>query len=108
MSYIDYKPRTEFGQAEYTAIDETGLATTLAAVTLGTGFVERHFMLDRAMWNSDHATSVEPGGMAKLVRDIRDVEASLGNGVKEVYESEREPLRRLRRSVPVEETKQRF
>ncbi|RZK31210.1 MAG: N-acetylneuraminate synthase, partial [Hymenobacter sp.] len=78
---------------------ETGLSTTVTAVALGATFVERHFTLDRAMWGSDHAASVEPGGMAKLVRDIRDTEAGLGDGVKVVYESEQEPLRRLRREV---------
>ena len=78
---------------------ETGLATTVAAVALGASFVERHFTLDRAMWGSDHAASVEPGGMAKLVRDIRDVEEALGDGVKVVYDSELEPRRRLRREL---------
>ena len=78
---------------------ETGLATTVAAVALGACFVERHFTLDRAMWGSDHAASVEPGGMAKLVRDIRDVEEALGDGQKQVYDSELEPRRRLRREL---------
>ena len=50
---------------------ETGLAPTLAAVSLGATFVERHVTLDRAMWGSDHAASVEPQGIVKLVRDIR-------------------------------------
>ena len=81
---------------------ETGLSSTVTAVALGAAFVERHFTLDRAMWGSDHAASVEPGGMMKLVRDIRDTEAALGDGVKVVYESEREPLRRLRRKVTAE------
>ena len=80
---------------------ETGLSTTVTAVALGASFVERHFTLDRATWGSDHAASVEPGGLAKMVRDIRDTEASLGDGVKVVYESEKEPLRRLRREVTV-------
>lgn len=78
---------------------ETGLSPTVTAVALGATFVERHFTLDRATWGSDHAASVEPGGMMKLVRDIRDTELALGDGVKVVYESEREPLRRLRREV---------
>jgi N-acetylneuraminate synthase len=76
---------------------ETGLATTLAAVALGATFVERHFTLDRAMWGSDQAASVEPVGMAKLVKDIRDIEAALGDGVKKVYESELAPRAKLRR-----------
>lgn len=81
---------------------ETGLSPTVTAVALGATFVERHFTLDRATWGSDHAASVEPGGMMKLVRDIRDTELALGDGVKVVYESEREPLRRLRREVTAE------
>ncbi|HEY9002095.1 MAG TPA: N-acetylneuraminate synthase family protein [Mucilaginibacter sp.] len=75
---------------------ETGLATTVAAVTLGATFVERHFTLDRAMWGSDHAASVEPQGFQRLVRDIRDVEIAAGDGVKKVYESELGPMKRLR------------
>ncbi|HEX9511156.1 MAG TPA: N-acetylneuraminate synthase family protein [Puia sp.] len=77
---------------------ETGLATTVAAVALGASFVERHFTLDRAMWGSDHAASVEPQGMQKLVRDIRDVELALGDGIKRVYESEMGAMKRLRRA----------
>lgn len=80
---------------------ETGLAPTLAAVSLGATFVERHVTLDRAMWGSDHAASVEPQGIVKLVRDIRDIEKSLGDGVKRVYDSEREPMKRLRKFINV-------
>jgi N-acetylneuraminate synthase len=83
---------------------ETGLATTVAAVAMGACFVERHFTLDRAMWGSDHAASVEPQGMQKLVRDIRDVEQSLGDGIKRVYDSELGAMRRLRRARSVEVT----
>jgi N-acetylneuraminate synthase len=78
---------------------ETGLAPTLAAVSLGATFVERHITLDRAMWGSDHAASVEPQGIVKLVRDIRDIEKSLGDGVKRVYDTELEPMKRLRRVI---------
>jgi N-acetylneuraminate synthase len=77
---------------------ETGLATTVAAVAMGACFVERHFTLDRAMWGSDQAASVEPQGMQKLVRDIRDVEQALGDGVKRVYDSELGAMKRLRRA----------
>jgi N-acetylneuraminate synthase len=76
---------------------ETGLATTVVAVSIGACFVERHFTLDRALWGSDHAASVEVPGMMKLVRDIRSAETALGDGVKKVYESERGPLKRLRK-----------
>jgi len=76
---------------------ETGLAPTLAAVALGASFVERHFTLDRAMWGSDQAASVEIVGMHRLVNNIRDIERSLGNGIKQVYESEYKSIEKLRR-----------
>lgn len=76
---------------------EVGLTTTSAAVALGSAFVERHITLDRAMWGTDQAASVELAGLARLVRDIRDVEASIGDGVKRVYESELGPRAKLRK-----------
>lgn len=76
---------------------EVGLSTTWAAVAIGATFVERHVTLDRAMWGSDQAASVEVMGMHHLVRDIRDIERALGDGVKRVYESELGPMRKLRR-----------
>jgi N-acetylneuraminate synthase len=76
---------------------ETGLQTTVAATVLGACFVERHVTLDRSMWGSDQAASVEPQGMQKLVRDIRIVEQALGDGIKKVYESELKPKMRLRK-----------
>lgn len=81
---------------------ETGLSTTVAAVTIGGNFIERHFTLDRAMWGSDHAASVEPQGFQRLVRDIRDVEASLGDGIKKVYDTELGPMKRLRLNISPE------
>jgi len=76
---------------------EVGLQTTYAAVVLGACFVERHITLDRAMWGSDQAASVEPWGFMRLVRDIRVIELALGDGVKRVYESELPAMMRLRR-----------
>ncbi|MCC6461077.1 MAG: N-acetylneuraminate synthase family protein [Saprospiraceae bacterium] len=81
---------------------ETGLATTVAAVALGACFVERHITLDRAMWGSDQAASVEPTGMHRLVKDIRAVEESLGDGVKRVYASEMSARKKLRMIQSVE------
>jgi N-acetylneuraminate synthase len=76
---------------------EVGLQTTVAAVALGACFVERHITLDRAMWGTDQAASVEPMGLFRLVRDIRVVETALGDGVKRVYDSELGPMKKLRR-----------
>ena len=75
---------------------ETGLQTTVAACVLGAHFVERHITLDRAMWGSDQAASVEPGGLHRLVRDIRVIERALGDGVKQVYASELPARKKLR------------
>ncbi len=76
---------------------ETGLAPTLAAVALGASFLERHITVDRAMWGSDQAASVEMTGLRSLMRNVRDIEAALGDGVKVVYESELAPRAKLRR-----------
>ena len=76
---------------------ETGLAPTWAAVTMGATFVERHVTLDRAMWGSDQAASVEVGGLMRLVSNIRDIERSLGDGVKRVYAGELPQIEKLRR-----------
>lgn len=75
---------------------ETGLAPTWAAVAMGATFVERHITLDRAMWGSDQAASVEIGGLIRLVQNIRDIEKAVGDGIKKVYESELGPRKRLR------------
>lgn len=76
---------------------EVGLATTVAAVALGACMVERHITLDRAMWGSDQAASVEPHGFSRLVRDIRAIEHAMGDGEKRVFESEQVVLEKLRR-----------
>lgn len=76
---------------------EVGLVTTVVAVALGACLVERHITLDRSMWGSDQAASIEPEGFARLVKYIRVTEQALGNGVKEVYASELPVMRRLRR-----------
>ncbi len=76
---------------------ETGIASSVAAVALGACFIERHITLDRAMWGSDQAASLEPSGLTRLVRDIRLIEESMGNGVKTVQESEIPIMKKLRR-----------
>jgi len=80
---------------------EIGLQTTYAALSLGACFIERHITLDRAMWGSDQAASIEPHGFARLVRDTRTIEASMGDGVKRVYPSEVPILEKLRRVITV-------
>lgn len=76
---------------------EVGLIPTVVAVSMGACMIERHITLDRAMWGSDQAASVEPGGLERLVKYIRVTEQALGDGIKRVYQSELPSLQRLRR-----------
>ncbi|MCC6146336.1 MAG: N-acetylneuraminate synthase family protein [Anaerolineaceae bacterium] len=76
---------------------EVGLSPSVVAVALGASLVERHFTLDRALWGTDQAASVEPGGFERLVKYIRVTEQALGDGVKRVYDSELPILKKLRR-----------
>ncbi len=76
---------------------EVGLATSTAAATFGACIVERHITLDRAMWGSDQAASVEPHGFSRMIRDVRSIEAAMGDGTKVVYDSEKPIIEKLRR-----------
>lgn len=76
---------------------ETGLSPTWAAVSLGASFIERHITLDRAMWGTDQAASVEVVGFWRLISNIRDIEKAMSDGVKKVYESEYPVRKKLRK-----------
>jgi N-acetylneuraminate synthase len=76
---------------------ETGIPTSVTAAALGACAVERHITMDRAMWGSDHAASLEPNGISRLVRDIRLWEQAKGDGIKRVYEREVPIIKKLRR-----------
>lgn len=76
---------------------ESGIPSSVAAVVMGACCVERHITMDRAMWGSDQAASLEPNGITRVVRDIRLIEQSLGDGVKRVLEREYPIIKKLRR-----------
>ncbi|MCD4663800.1 MAG: N-acetylneuraminate synthase family protein [Bacteroidales bacterium] len=76
---------------------EVGVAPSTIAATIGACTVERHITLDRAMWGSDHAASLEPKGLKILVRDIREIPNIMGNGIKKVYDSEIPIMEKLRK-----------
>jgi N-acetylneuraminate synthase len=78
---------------------EVGLSPTWAAVAMGASFVERHLTLDRAMWGTDQAASVEVGGFMRLVANLRDIERAFGDGIKRVHESELPSRAKLRRVI---------
>ena len=77
---------------------ERGLQISLAAIVLGATSLERHITLDRTMYGSDQAASLEPQGLIRLVRDVRTIEQAMGDGVKRLYESEKASLEKLRHS----------
>lgn len=76
---------------------EKGIAPSILAVALGAMSVERHITLDRTMFGSDQAASLEPKGQKQLVRDIRDWETAKGDGKLVVYDSELPISKKLRR-----------
>ncbi len=76
---------------------ERGLIPTIIAVSVGACSIERHITLDRTMWGSDHAASLEPLGLIRLVRDLRQIPCLYGNGKKVVYDSEKPIIKKLRR-----------
>ena len=67
---------------------EFGLTTTISSVCLGATIIERHITLDRTMWGTDQMCSVEPQGLIKLVRGIKELKLALGDGIKRVTETE--------------------
>jgi N-acetylneuraminate synthase len=89
--------RDRFGVPVGYSGHETGLPSSVAAAALGACMLERHITLDRSMWGSDHAASLEPNGINKLVGYIRLVEKSMGDGVKRVLEREQPIIKKLRR-----------
>lgn len=78
---------------------DSGIAMSLVAYVLGARVIEKHFTLNRAMKGTDHAFSLEPGGMRKLVRDLERAQISLGDGEKRVYESEIAPIRKMGKMI---------
>ena len=75
---------------------ESGLAISLAATALGATSIERHITLDRAMYGSDQSASIEPLGLKQLVGGIRKIDTAIGNGKKEILDSEKPIAEKLR------------
>jgi len=92
QTLADMYPDFEIGYSGH----EFRLGTSVAAVYLGASIIERHITLDRTMWGSDHMASVEPQGLIKLVKGIRELELAYGDGVIQVTESEKPVRKKLR------------
>ena len=80
---------------------DSGIAMPLAAYVLGARIVEKHFTLNRAMKGTDHAFSLEPVGLRKMVRDLRRTQKALGDGLKKIYASEKAPIIKMGKSLVV-------
>jgi sialic acid synthase len=78
---------------------DSGIAMALAGYILGARVIEKHFTLNRAMKGTDHAFSLEPTGMRKMVRDLKRARIALGDGVKTTYDSERAPLLKMAKKL---------
>lgn len=94
-TYRERYPDTVIGYSGH----DSGIAMSLVAYVLGARVIEKHFTLNRAMKGTDHAFSLEPGGMRKLVRDLERAQISLGDGVKRTYESEVTPIRKMGKMI---------
>ena len=77
----------------YSGHEKSGFAVSLGARLIGACMIERHFTLDRTMRGPDHASSIEPRGLAELVRNIRKLEEALGDGEKRIFDIE-QPIRK--------------
>jgi N-acetylneuraminate synthase/sialic acid synthase len=80
---------------------DNGIAMPVAAYVLGARIIEKHFTLNRAMKGTDHAFSLEPVGLRKMIRDLERTFRALGDGVKKVYESEKPPIIKMGKSLVV-------
>ena len=96
-TYRDRFPGAVIGFSSH----DNGIAMPVAAYMLGARIVEKHFTLNRAMKGTDHAFSLEPVGLRKMVRDLERTYRALGNGVKKIYESEKAPIAKMGKSIVV-------
>jgi N-acetylneuraminate synthase/sialic acid synthase len=76
-----------------------GIGASVAATALGAVVIEKHFTLNRTLKGTDHAFSLEPQGLQKMVRDLNRAALALGDGVKKVYETELAPLRKMGKMI---------
>ncbi len=96
-TYREHFPKAVIGFSSH----DNGIAMPVAAYMLGARIVEKHFTLNRASKGTDHAFSLEPVGMRKLVRDLERTYRAMGDGVKKIYDSERAPIVKMGKSLVV-------
>ena len=80
----------------YSGHESSAYLLCVAAVLLGATSIERHITIDRTMYGSDQAVSLEPEGLFRMVRDIRNIDKILGDGKKKIWDSEIPAMKKLR------------
>jgi N,N'-diacetyllegionaminate synthase len=95
MRSIGEKFNVSIGYSDHTA----GIETSIAAVALGAKIIEKHFTLDRKLPGPDHKASLEPSELLQMIRAIRNIELSLGDGIKRLMPSETENVNIARKSI---------
>ncbi len=78
---------------------DNGIAMALAAYVLGARVIEKHFTLNRSLKGTDHAFSLEPPGLTKMVRDLKRAHLALGDGIKKIYENEIGPINKMGKMI---------
>ena len=94
-TYADFFPEAVIGFSSH----DNGIAMAVAAYVLGARVIEKHFTLNRAMKGTDHAFSLEPQGLEKMVRDLKRTRIALGDGTKSTYPSELGPAMKMRKKI---------
>jgi len=94
-TYHEHFPENVIGYSGH----DNSISMPVAAYVLGARIIEKHFTLNRVMKGTDHVFSLEPVGMRKLVRDLRRLKQALGDGMKKVYESEKEGVAKMRKKI---------
>jgi len=100
MVTMQNKLGVKIGYSDHT----TGIVVPIGAVSLGASVIEKHFTLDKSMEGPDHKASLEPNELKKMVEEIRIVEKSLGNGIKEPSFSEKKNINIVRKSIVAAKT----
>ena len=80
----------------YSGHEDSSYIVCVIATVFGATSIERHITLNRAMYGSDQAASLEPPGLERMVRDVRRVETIVGDGIKRVWDSELPVMKKLR------------
>ncbi|HEY2326939.1 MAG TPA: N-acetylneuraminate synthase family protein [Gaiellaceae bacterium] len=95
QTFDDVLPRAVAGFSSH----DNGIAMPVAAFVLGARVIEKHFTLNRALKGTDHAFSLEPQGLRKLVRDLRRTRLALGDGTKTMHPSEAAPILKMSKKI---------